>query len=184
MHDEVGSRLTKLGKLAAKLDDPVIAETAREIVQAMDEIVWTVNPRNDTLESLAAYLVHYTGDFLHPAGIAYELDVALELPDVLLSAEVRHHVFMVVKEALNNAVKHAAPTRVWLGLSVDGERLTLLVRDDGCGFSLSAPATGADGLVNMRQRLAAIGGELLITSAPGQGTTLTLHVRLNRRRQA
>lgn len=178
MHDEVGSSLTKIGKLAAKLDDPAIAETAREVVQAMDEIVWTVNPRNDTLESLADYLVHYTEDFLRPTGIAYELDVALALPDVLVSAEVRHNVYMAVREALNNAVKHAAPTRIWLGLSVDGNQLTLIVRDDGCGFSHVALASGSDGLVNMRQRLADIGGELLITSVPGLGTTLTLHVRL------
>jgi len=178
MHDDVGSSLTKIGKLAAKLDDPAIAETAREVVQAMDEIVWTVNPRNDTLESLADYLVHYTEDFLRPTGIAYELDVALALPDVLLSAEVRHNVYMAVREALNNAVKHAAPTRIWLGLSVEGDQLTLIVRDDGCGFSQEALATGSDGLGNMRQRLADIGGELLIASVPGHGTTLTLHVRL------
>ena len=178
MHDDVGSSLTKIGKLAAKLDDPAIAETAREVVQAMDEIVWTVNPRNDTLESLADYLVHYTEDFLRPTGIAYELDVALALPDVLLSAEVRHNVYMAVREALNNAVKHAAPTRIWLGLSVEGDQLTLIVRDDGCGFSQEGLATSSDGLGNMRQRLADIGGELSIVSIPDHGTTLTLHVRL------
>lgn len=181
LHDEVGSSLTKIGRLAAKLDDAEISATARKVVQAMDEIVWTVNPRNDTLDSLAVYLVHYIEDFLRPAGIACEFDVALKGPDVPLSADVRHNLFLAVKEAVNNAVKHAAPRRVRLGLSLHGESLTLIVQDDGCGFVPGTPAAGADGLVNIRQRLAAIGGHVSIASVPGQGTTVTLQVALQRK---
>ena len=179
LHDEIGGSLTKIGKLAAGLPDAAIAETTREVVLAMDQVVWTVNPRNDTLDSLATYLVHYTEEFLRPAGIACELDIPLILPDVMLSSEVRHNLFLATKEALNNAVKHGAPRRVWLGLSVHGGLLTLTVRDDGCGFSPASPVTGADGLGNMRHRLAAIGGELHIHSVRGQGTTITLQVSLN-----
>jgi len=117
--------------------------------------------------------------FLRPAGIACELDIPLILPEVMLASDVRHNLFLTTKEALNNAVKHGAPRRVWLGLTVDDGLLTLTVRDDGCGFSPATPAAGADGLGNMRHRLAAIGGELHVLSAPGQGTTITLQVSLN-----
>jgi alpha-galactosidase len=178
MHDEVGSSLTKIGKLASKLEDPTIAETAREVVQAMDEIVWTVNPRNDTLESLAEYIVHFTEDFLRHAGIPYDLDVALVLPDMMLSAEMRHNIFMAVKEALNNAVKHAAPKRIWLSLSVKDDCLILILRDDGCGFNPSVEAVGADGLSNIRQRVQSVGGEISIESEPGRGSTITVRVKL------
>jgi signal transduction histidine kinase len=183
LHDEVGSSLTKISRLAAKRDDAEISETARRVVQAMDEIVWTVNPRNDTLDSLAVYLVHYLEDFLRPAGIACEFNVALKGPEVMLSAEMRHNLFLAVKEAVNNAVKHAAPRRVRLGLALHEEALTVTVQDDGCGFMPGAQAVGADGLVNIRQRLAAIGGQVDITSVPGHGTTVTLQVVLNRKAQ-
>jgi len=179
MHDEIGGSLTKIGKLAAGLPDPAIAETTREVVLAMDQVVWTVNPRNDSLDSLATYLVHYTEEFLRPAGIACELDIPLILPEVMLASDVRHNLFLAIKEALNNAVKHGAPRRVWLGLTVDGGLLILTVRDDGCGFNPATTVAGADGLGNMRDRLAAIGGELHVLSAPGQGTTITLQVSLN-----
>ena len=179
LHGEIGGSLTKIGKLAAGLPDPAVAETTREVVLAMDQVVWTVNPRNDTLDSLATYLVHHTEEFLRPAGIACELDIPLILPDVMLASDVRHNLFLATKEALNNAVKHGSPRRVWLGLTVDGGLLTLTVRDDGCGFSPATTAAGADGLGNMRNRLASIGGELHIISAPGQGTAITLQVSLN-----
>ena len=179
MHDEIGGSLTKIGKLAAGLPDPAIAETTREVVLAMDQVVWTVNPRNDSLDSLATYLVHYAEEFLRPAGIACELDIPLILPEVMLASDVRHNLFLTTKEALNNAVKHGAPRRVRLGLTAAGGLLTLTVRDDGCGFSPVTHAAGADGLGNMRERLAAIGGELHILSVPGQGTTITMQVSLN-----
>ena len=163
LHDEIGGSPTKIGKLATGLPDPAIAETTREVVLAMDQVVWTVNPRNDTLDSLATYLVHDTEEFLRPAGIACELDIPLTLPEVMLASAVRHNLFLATKEALNNAVKHGTPRRVGLGLTVDGGLLTLTVRDDGCGFSPATTAAGADGLGNMRDRLAAIGGELHIT---------------------
>jgi signal transduction histidine kinase len=178
IHDEVGASLTKIGRLATALSDPRIAETTREVVQAMDEIVWAVNPRNDTLDNMANYLVHYAEEFVHPTGLYCDLDVPLTLPERPLSAEIRHNVFMVVKEALNNAVKHGAPARIRLGLTFEVELLTVTVQDDGRGFTIEAIAKGTDGLANMRQRLTAIGGQLHLRSEPGRGTSVTLQVRL------
>jgi signal transduction histidine kinase len=189
IHDEVGASLTKIGKLTELMDRKKssndnqteftnnIAETARDTIRAMDEIVWAINPKNDTLKELADYLVHYMEDFLHPTAIACELDVPLNLPPISLTAEVRHNLFMVVKEALNNAVKHAAPRRIKLGLEIlPAQQLTITVNDDGCGFNPEQEAAVGNGLENMQRRMREIGGALKLQSAPAQGTTVTLLV--------
>jgi signal transduction histidine kinase len=179
IHDELGAGLTKIGKLAEGWNDAAVTQATRDVVQALDEIVWTVNPRNDTLENMASYLIHYAEQFLRPAGIACRLDVPVSLPDVTVGAAVRHNLYAAVKEALNNAVKHGAPRQVHLGLELDGDVLTVTVQDDGCGFTPSSPAGGCDGLANMGHRLEALGGRLLLQSEPGQGTHITMQLRLN-----
>jgi hypothetical protein len=143
----------------------------------MDEIVWTVNPRKDNLENSANYLIHYTREFLRPAGIDYTVDMPLELPDQPLSAELRHNLFMSVKEALSNAVKHGRPSRVRLALDVQPQAWVFMVEDDGCGFlpSTAAPSE-ADGLGNMKQRMLAVGGQCEIESASWWGTRVTLRL--------
>jgi signal transduction histidine kinase len=179
IHDEVGAGLTKIGKLAEGSNDVAITHATRGLAQALDEIVWVVNPRNDTLENVATYLVHYAEQFLRPAGISCRLDVPMSLPDVAVSAAVRHNLYSAVKEALNNAVKHGAPRQVNFGLDLDGDLLTVTVRDDGCGFTPSSPSGGCDGLANMGHRLEALGGRLLLQSQPGQGTSVTMQLRIN-----
>jgi signal transduction histidine kinase len=191
IHDEVGTSLTKIGKLTEMIDQQdgknkassdltrSIAHTARDTIQAMDEIVWAINPRNDTLKEMADYLVYFTEDFLRPAGISYSLDVPLNLPDIPVAAEVRHNLFMAVKEALNNAVKHAQATQIRFGLNYTGARLTVEIADSGRGFRLEEATTIGNGLENMRRRLQAVGGELQLQSEPGEGTTVKLQVLLH-----
>jgi signal transduction histidine kinase len=119
--------------------------------------------------------VYCAQDFLRPAEIACDLDVPLEVPGIPLTAEVRHNVFMVVKEALNNAVKHAAPRRIKLSLDLNPEgQLSISVTDDGRGFNPVATARDGNGLENMQRRMRDIGGELRIISSPNEGTTVTL----------
>ena len=187
IHDQVGASLTKMGVQTERLAheqgvseecQPLVrdvADTTRELLNTMDEIVWTVNPRNDTLENSANYLIHYTREFLRPTGIDYMVDMPLELPDKPLSAELRHNLFMSVKEALSNAVKHGRPSRVRLALALRPQAWVFTVEDDGCGFAPSAAAPGeADGLENMRQRMLAVGGKCEIESSAGRGTRVTL----------
>jgi len=196
IHDEVGASLTKISKLTELMDwtskpedDQAgvtrnIADTARDTIRAMDEIVWAINPKNDTLKEMADYLVHYAQDFLRPTGVACELDVPLEVPEIPLTAEVRHNLFMVVKEALHNAVKHAAPRRIKLGLEFHPEnQLSIVVSDDGRGFHLDQAAAVGNGLENMNRRMREIGGELKLQSEPGQGTTVTLLLSLTASKQ-
>ena len=190
IHDQVGANLTKIGKqtdllaqepgMSASAQTLIdgVAETTREMLRSMDEIVWAINPRNDTLKRAINYLVHYTRDFLRPAGITYRLDLPVDLPVLPLSTEIRHNIFMAFKEALNNAVKHGQPSHIRLALDFQPHQLKLLVEDDGCGFNPATSQDEADGLDNMRQRLKSVGGDCLVESEPGQGTKVTFQVPL------
>jgi ligand-binding sensor domain-containing protein/signal transduction histidine kinase len=190
IHDDLGARLTKIGMLTAQAErqsQPArplppqlreIALTAREMVEAMDATVWAVNPRNDTFNHLANYLVHYVQEFFRHSDVACRLDLPTELPDWPVSAEVRHNVFLVVKEALNNVARHANASEVRLELSLTNSTLRLAVRDNGRGFNPSEPPQRGNGLQNMAQRLQQLGGRLLVESAPGAGACITLELNL------
>ena len=151
-----------------------IALTAREMVEAMDATVWAVNPRNDTFNHLANYLVHYTEEFFRHSDVVCHLDLPTELPDWPVSAEARHNVFLVVKEAMNNVDRHAAASEVRLELKLEGTTLIITVRDNGRGFDPSKPGQRGNGLRNMTQRLQQLGGRLRIESGPGAGACITL----------
>jgi signal transduction histidine kinase len=190
IHDELGANLTKICKLAQMMDrhgetegrstsfSQMISDTARDTIQTMDEIVWAVNPQNDTLKEMADYLVYFAEDFLRPSGIVCCLDVPLNLPDLPVTAEVRHHLFMVLKEALNNAVRHGHPKQIKLSLALADGRLVIEIADDGHGFVLDGAATVGNGLENMRKRSSEIGGEFQLQSQPGRGTSVRLQVAL------
>ncbi len=194
IHDDLGASLTRItmlsqsvlgepqlpGHVAARLER--IHGTARELTRSMDEIVWAVNPRHDTLDSLASYLSRFAYEFLSAAGIRCRLDFPLQLPVWPLAAELRHNLFLAFKETLHNVVSHAAATEVHVALQLEARKLVLTVADDGRGFDVDEPHAGApskpdrlsqgDGLANIRRRLAEIHGDCEIQSQPGQGTTV------------
>ena len=188
LHDAVGANLTRIGRLAemaerrkgdAQAFEPIlhnITDATGDVVQAMDEIVWTVDPANDSLENMANYLVHYTEEFMRNTEITYQLDVPVMLPDVTLSAEVRHNLFMAVKEAISNAVKHAHAKKVCVKLSAANGLLKLSVSDDGIGFGLEDKDPTSNGIDNMRRRMEGLGGEIEIRSKPEAGTEVVLRV--------
>src|SRR5258707_4968618 len=148
----------------------------------MDEIVWAVNPKHDPLDSLVTYLGRFAQQFLSAAGIRCRLDVPVYLPPWALTSEVRHNVFLALKEALNNAVKHAAATEVRISLELQSAGFVLLLADNGRGFDRNSRSErsgpGADGarigpgngLLNMQKRLEEIGGCCEWNTAPGEGT--------------
>lgn len=200
MHDEMGSKLTKISFLSehAQMDAEssgpnaekiqAIAQTSRELLQTMDEIVWAVNPRNDTLENLVTYLSHYAIEYFQNTSVECELRLPPELSPHPLSSEVRHNLFLTFEEALSNVLKHSGASKVQVEMTVNHLGLEVKIADNGHGFKLSPPfgevaepnpgKRVGNGLKNMRQRLADIGGECLIGSDVGAGTTVTLRVRL------
>ena len=197
IHDDLGASLTRITMLSqsgrgdAQLPESVtknldyIFGTARELTRAMDEIVWAVNPRHDTLDSLANYLSRFAQNYLSAAEIRCRLDLPLQLPSQPVTAETRHNLFLAFKEALNNVVKHAAATEVRVELKLEPSRLVLTIEDNGRGFLanpqlVSQPdrISSGYGLVNMKRRLADIGGLCEISSDPGRGTTVSFSVPL------
>jgi len=201
MHDEIGSKLTKISfmserakrelqgqePVARKLDS--IAGTSRDLLQTLDEIVWAVNPHNDTLEHLAAYLGQYATEYLQNTSVECELHMPRGLPLHPLSAEARHNLFLAFEESLNNALKHGHATRVRVDMQVAQSQFEISIQDNGRGFDpasiekLSAQngagiGTSGNGLRNMRQRLDMLGGQCTIQSNPGRGTTVILSVPL------
>jgi signal transduction histidine kinase len=191
IHDDLGARLTKIGMLTAQAERQSqsggspppqlreIAVTAREMVEAMDATVWAVNPRNDTFNHLANYLVHYAEEFFRHSDVVCRLDLPTELPDWPVSAEVRHNLFLVVKEALNNVARHAAASEVRLELKLTDATLRIAVRDNGRGFNPNEPRQRGNGLHNMAQRLQQLGGRLRVEGAPGAGACVTLELDLH-----
>lgn len=194
IHDDLGARLTRISLLSDGIPTNTINppqagdalkrifSTSRESVQALDEIVWAVNPRFDTLESLASYLGNFAQDMLETAAIRCRLDMPVHLPSRALTTEVRHNVFLAFKEALNNVLKHAGATEVRVSLCLEWDALILSIEDNGKGFNLSTPGStegdvdGGCGLPNMRQRLAEIAGRCEIQSAPNAGTKVRFTV--------
>jgi signal transduction histidine kinase len=185
IHDDLGSRLTQLALLGARVKAAArgdgttldlgerISATARATVQTMDEIVWAVNPGNDTLQSLGDYLCKVATSLLSGAEIACQLDVPAVLPAHRLSADQRHNLVLAVREALHNVVKHSKASAASLCLRLEGAELVLEICDNGVGI----PAAGAgrgNGLGNLQRRLAEVGGRCEIGPGPTGGTRVRL----------
>ena len=192
IHDDLGASLTQISILSEKVAeaavapaDPAhwnqrIAMAARRSIQSLDEIVWAVNPKDDTLESLANYLSQFTQEHLALAGVRYTLDIPTVLPAVALSAEVRHNLLLAAREALQNAVAHAAAHTIRVALALDANGLELRIADDGRGFDPARAHGDGKGLPNIGRRLADIGGQFDLITRPGAGTTVTLRVPRDR----
>ncbi len=188
IHDQLGASLTQvalLGELVeADKDSPPDVEgharqislTARETTRTLDEIVWTVNPSNDTLEGLANYVCKYAQDYLGVAGIRYRLEVPPELPAADIQPEVRHNVFLAAKEAVTNIVRHAQAKSAWIRLRVEPGRFAFEIADDGRGLAGmdEKRAASRNGLRNMRKRMEDVGGEFSMTPAPEGGLLIRL----------
>ena len=181
LHDDLGSRLSHIAIMAdgssAGEGDERIAREARAAVQTMDELVWAVNARNDTIESLAYYIAQFAEPHIVAAGLRCRLLLPPDLGGRALGADVRRHLYLAVKEAINNAVKHAQASEIRVSLRVDRRALVVEVADDGRGLPAEVDPTG-NGLKNFRERMDAAGGTVGVESAPRQGTRLVFKIPL------
>ncbi len=188
IHDDLGSKLTQLllaGEMAQIKSVPApgaplsqMCDDARNILATIDEVVWIVNSQRDNLDDFAIYVCKYAQLFLEPTGIPCRFDVAPELPARTLSQLMRRNLFLAVKEALNNAAKHSQATELTVRIELTGFRLKVLVADDGRGFDTAQAGQERNGLANMKQRMAEIGGECQVTSRPGEGCQVSFEVPL------
>ena len=190
LHDQLGANLTQvalLGEMAGadkNLPDEIeshakqISETARETTHSLDEIVWAINPSNDTLEGLANYACKYAQEYLALAGVRYRVDLPAQLPLTSIPPEVRHNVFLAFKEAVNNVVKHAQASEVWIRLRLEPHGFILEIEDNGCGIGGQTAPINRNGLRNMKKRMDDVRGKFSISSVTIRGTIVRLIIPL------
>jgi signal transduction histidine kinase/ligand-binding sensor domain-containing protein len=188
LHDEIGSSLTQISILSEvarrqgaetvpQLVHPLhmIATSSRELVDAMSDIVWAINPAKDHLADLTQRMRRLASDAFSASSVSLQLQLPPPDLEITVGASVRREVFLIFKEAVNNIVKHAQCTEARILLGVEGAVLRLEVHDNGTGFDPLAPSEG-HGLASLRHRAAGLGGSLTVVSAPGAGTAITLHL--------
>lgn len=218
LHDDIGSTLSSisiLSDLAMRGNSSLQAmETMGEIkdsslmlMERMDDIVWSINPRNDSLENLLMRVRHFATTLFEARGVEYTIDIAKNIHEVRLPMDYRQHIYLILKEAINNLVKYAHATEAFIEVRFDQHHLTLSVRDNGCGFEPAAlpinsggdgrsesrtgpassgtggngpasPGTGGNGLPGIFHRASLMDARVEIISAPGQGTLIRLQVDL------
>ena len=190
IHDDLGSRLTHLvllGEVArselpedsgmrAQLNQ--ICEKARDLSHAMDEVVWAVNSRRDTLRDFATYVCKYAQFFLESTPIRCRLDVEPEIPPAAFDLPIRRNLFLAVKEALNNAAKHSEASELFLRIFRHNQKFTVVVEDNGRGFDPAQADALRNGMTNMTQRMGEIGGTFSVVSQPGSGCRVEFTVPL------
>ena len=193
LHDELGSMLTRLsllgGLLEADKENPrqieshakKITESADQTVRALEEIVWAVRPGSDTLQSLVEYLAHFANELFDGSPMRCRLDLPQELPALPLPPDVRHNIFLIAKEALTNALRHAGGATVFVQVRVEEKNFKLVIADDGRGFDVNNPCDNGqhNGLGNLRRRAEAVGGSLNVTSEPGKGARVEFEMRFS-----
>ncbi len=194
IHDDLGSKITQLvlhgevaqselppdAELRAQLD--LLCHDARDVLSVLDEILWAVNPRRDALRDFNDYVCDYAEHFLKFTSIQCFLDLAPETPELELNLPLRRGMLMVIKEALNNVVKHSGATEVRLQIRCEHGRLKLILQDNGAGFEPKLAEPKRSGLRNMSQRLAELGGTCVVTSQPGQGCKIEFTAPLKQSR--
>ena len=189
IHDDIGARVTQISLLSAmahsnqslpetaRIEFNQISQMSRDLIAALYETVWAVNPENDNLDALGNYLCQMLNQMCEQAQLECNLDVQ-DLPkDIQVSSQIRHNITLAVKESLNNAIKHSKATEVNFRITFQNMLLTISLRDNGCGFSLAETPTG-NGLKNIKSRLDSIGGSSSIESQPGSGTTVYLRLTI------
>lgn len=187
IHDEIGAGLTRIalsGELMSqKAADDVqhreklkwIAGTARELSQSMKEVVWSVNPHYDSLDHMAAYFRSYVSGVAENADLRFRYVADESFPQLQVNPETRRNLLLILKEAVSNSVKYSGCTELKLEVHWKKEMLAIKISDNGKGFDVNRKeGVNSNGLRNMRQRAQAIGCTVVVTSAPAQGTIVSI----------
>jgi two-component sensor histidine kinase len=196
IHDDLGARLTHLylicEKVRGRTTSPEaaqehfekVADIARNLVSTLHETIWTINPERDNLESLVSFLCQMVQSLCAAAGICCRLNVPVNIQPVPFSSETRHQICMIVKEAVNNAIKYSGTDEIILEIHHNDTEMNLVVTDRGKGFDLRSKCGKGCGLDNMGRRTESLGGSLEIHTAPGTGTRLAFRFPINGKNQS
>lgn len=186
MHDDLGAGLSTLRFLSEKVkrnsfsdvtrkDADKIVSNSNELVQKMNEIIWAMNEKNDTLEHLVFYTRSYAMEYCEENQLDCDIQLPDNIPHLFLSGEIRRNIFLMVKESLHNIVKHAAAKKVGIHFVID-KKLSVIIHDDGKGFSGAKNSDGGNGLRNLQKRIESIGGHF--SASDGKGVTIEATVSL------
>lgn len=191
IHDDLGSGLTRISLLSRQVLEEIspegpaseeigqIGRAAERLTQAMDEIVWAVDPRHDSLDSLVGYVGSAAQEMVSAAGMRFRLEAPSDVPAWPLTADRRHGLFLAFKEAMHNVVRHSGARLVRVIFVVERDGFTLAVEDDGCGYDAAAPPTrvgGGRGMEHMKRRMAEAGGTFEAGGGAGSGTRITFRI--------
>ncbi len=194
IHDDFGTRLTGLvlegevikselqGNASSRERLERISNGLREALGAMDEVLWAVNPRRDTVTDFVTYLCEHAQSFLKPARIQCLLEIQPHMPPLSFDLPLRRSLLLAVKEAINNVVKHSGASRMTLHISYEEPNVVVVVEDNGRGFEDNRAGAGRNGLANMVQRMTEVGGECHVSSEPGSGCRIEFRMPPTRRR--
>jgi signal transduction histidine kinase len=189
IHDGLGARVTQISMVSSRAQDNQsfpemarvefdrISKMSRELVSALYETVWTVDPENDNLDELGNYLCQIVNQLCEQAQFRCRFYV-VDLPsDVQVSSQIRHNVSMAAQEAVHNVIKHAGASEVAMNIKFADDLLVITIRDDGSGFKPVGDSSG-NGLINMKKRLSEIGGNCMVESQLDKGTTIQMSVKI------
>ena len=189
-HDDIGSALSSISIFSevvdSQLEEKLPHEQTREVVshisfysrnmlEAMDDIIWAVNPRNDHFNDLAVRMREFAIPLLEARNIRFDIAIEEGVLNTRVKMEARKNIFLIFKECINNIHKHSGSTAMKLSAKRSNNQLELIISDNGKGFDLNAPSS-RNGLKNMQKRAGEINGTIQVTTQPGKGTVTRLTV--------
>ncbi len=190
LHDDMGSTLSTINILSSMAKSKIntdtpkatefitkISDNSQRMMEAMDDIVWSIKPSNDSMEKITSRMREFATNVLEAKDIDIDFKVAPKVNDIRLNMEARRDFFLIFKEAINNAAKYSRASVVHVFVTSHQKKLLLLVHDDGIGFEADENSRG-NGMGNMQKRADAMNGRLMVKSTPGKGTKITLTVPL------
>jgi len=189
IHDDLGARVTQISLLSAMAPDNLgfpknarddfdrISCMSRDLITALYETVWAVNPENDSLYAVGNYLRQMIGQLCEPTQLRCRFHIPALPRDVQISSQTRHNIVMAVKESVHNVIKHADASELNVHVTFTHKLLTVSIRDNGRGFNLASRLSG-NGLTNLKRRMKDVGGDCVIESQPGRGTSINLCLKV------
>lgn len=188
LHDDIGSTLSSISILSNLLikekDSNQTISSIKEIknssislMEKMDDIVWSINPRNDSLENLLSRIKRFATTLFEAKNIDYEISIQENINEVKLPMEWRQHIYLILKEAINNLVKYSEATKAALQVKYQDDLLELFLQDNGKGFDSTMIYSG-NGLLSMKNRADLMEAELIFNSSVGKGSQIVLRIKI------
>ncbi|RYD91543.1 MAG: tetratricopeptide repeat protein, partial [Sphingobacteriales bacterium] len=190
IHDDIGSGLSKITLIAGIAAQRLqtgrviqneirnITQISKDLIDNMRDLIWILNPENATLDNLVARIREYCTDYVEGLTVQTEFDIQDEVPQIKIPQQAQRNVFLTIKEALHNCIKHANCDKIFISLIYKDDRLSIRINDTGKGFDMEELKRHGNGLRNMQQRMQSIGGDFKISSVMGGGTLVETSILL------